>query len=162
MPRCGGACATVRLAVLQMEMITEQPRSVVTRFLQRVYNERALDAAGEFVTPDYDPGVSMPQRGAEAARGLVQLFVAAFPDFKVEIADSFGDENKVVVRYRFSGTQQGTWAHVAPTGRAISIEGITIYEMRAGKIARTWFSYDALGILQQLGATSTSLSSVEP
>jgi hypothetical protein len=40
-------------------MITEQPRSVVTRFLQRVYNERALDAAGEFVTPDYDPGVSM-------------------------------------------------------------------------------------------------------
>jgi steroid delta-isomerase-like uncharacterized protein len=129
----------------------EHAAEFVERFLHRVYNERAVEAAGEFVTEDYDPGVPMPLRGAEAAQALVRGFLTAFPDFKVEVADCFGDDHKVAVRYQFSGTQQGTWMNSPATGKPVSIEGITIYELRGGKIARTWFSFDALGLVRQLG-----------
>lgn len=40
---------------------------------------------------------------------------------------------------------------MAPTGCEISMAGITMYRIEAGKIAEAWPSYDELGVLEQLG-----------
>jgi predicted ester cyclase len=41
---------------------------------------------------------------------------------------------------------------VAPTGTWVEVEGITIDRIADGKIADTWTCFDALGMMQQLGA----------
>jgi predicted ester cyclase len=38
------------------------------------------------------------------------------------------------------------------TGRRVSMEGISIYRVENGRLAEAWVRYDALGLMQQLGA----------
>ncbi len=39
-----------------------------------------------------------------------------------------------------------------PTGNRVEITGITISRIEGGKIAEDWINYDALGMMQQVGA----------
>ena len=41
---------------------------------------------------------------------------------------------------------------VSPTGAKIAVEAITILRIADGKIAEEWTVWDALGLLQQIGA----------
>jgi predicted ester cyclase len=41
---------------------------------------------------------------------------------------------------------------VAPTGNQVTVTGITINRVSGGKIAESWTNYDALGMMQQIGA----------
>ena len=41
---------------------------------------------------------------------------------------------------------------MAPTGKWVEVTGITIDRIANGKIAESWSCFDALGMMQQLGA----------
>jgi predicted ester cyclase len=58
----------------------------------------------------------------------------------------------MVTRWTGSGTHQGELMGVAPTGNQVTITGITINRLFSVKIAESWSNYDALGMLQQIGA----------
>jgi predicted ester cyclase len=58
----------------------------------------------------------------------------------------------VVTRWTLRGTHRGTYQGVAPTGKQITMAGVSIYRFAEGKVAEGWVSYDALGLLQQIGA----------
>jgi predicted ester cyclase len=66
--------------------------------------------------------------------------------------------DKVIARYSGKGTHSGTFLGVAPTGRSVSYSGIIIWRFVEGKVVEEWTSWDALSILQQLGAVSIALS----
>ena len=59
----------------------------------------------------------------------------AFPDYHTEIEDEFTDGDRVVIRWRSRGTHQGEFQGIAPTGRQITVTGITISRIAEGKIA---------------------------
>jgi predicted ester cyclase len=42
---------------------------------------------------------------------------------------------------------------LSATGRRVPVEGVTLYRLAKAKIVETFFLYDALGTLRQLGAT---------
>lgn len=58
------------------------------------------------------------------------------------------EENKANDR---RGTNQGPLFGLPATGKQITVTGITLHRFENGKAAESWFSYDALGQLQQLG-----------
>ena len=41
---------------------------------------------------------------------------------------------------------------IAPTGNQVRVDGMTISRIEDGKIVEEWDIYDALGMMQQLGA----------
>ncbi len=41
---------------------------------------------------------------------------------------------------------------LAPTGKPIDVDAISIFRIADGKIAEEWTVWDALGLLQQVGA----------
>ena len=41
---------------------------------------------------------------------------------------------------------------IAPTGNEVAITGITIHRIEGGKIVEEWENWDALGLMQQVGA----------
>jgi predicted ester cyclase len=60
--------------------------------------------------------------------------------------------DKVVMRFRGSGTHQGgTEVFGPPTGKRMEITGITIKRVSEGKVVEAWTNFDALGMMQQLG-----------
>ena len=58
----------------------------------------------------------------------------------------------VAVRWTLRGTHEGSFLGIAPTGRAVTYTGISIFRLSCGKIVERWNKADALGLLQQLGA----------
>lgn len=61
------------------------------------------------------------------------------------------DEDTLVMRWRSSGTHKGDLGGIAPTNKKIVVEGITINHIQNGKILDQQVSWDALGMMQQLG-----------
>lgn len=130
-------------------------KSIVRRLYEEVWNKRRLEVVGELISPSHavqrtdttDPGI-----GPEAYERNVTEFVTAFPDLQFTLLDMVAEDDKVVVYWNISGTQQGEFRGIAATGRKISVDGITINQLANGKIMDSYVSYDALGLMQQLGA----------
>ena len=57
-------------------------------------------------------------------------------------------------RWTATGTHQGQFMSVAPTGKRFTITGITIDRIVNGQIVEEWQEWDALGLMQQLGVVS--------
>ena len=81
----------------------------------------------------------------------------AFPDFKFTVLDLIAENDKVVACWNISGTHQGEYRGVAPTGKKISVDGITINQLANGKIMDSYVSWDLWGLMQQLGAVPAAL-----
>jgi predicted ester cyclase len=82
----------------------------------------------------------------------IELNRNAFPDMKLTVEDQVAEGDKVVTRWRGEMTHTGELAGAAPTGRRVTITGITIDRLEDGQIVEAWRSMDTLGLLQGIGA----------
>ncbi len=106
----------------------------------------AEDAVDHDPAPDQGPG-------REGFRAFWKAITAAFPDAHIEPRHDVVDDDHVVVAYTLTGTHEGEFEGIAPTGKKIEINGIQIGRFENGKIVERWGSSDELGIMKQLGAT---------
>jgi predicted ester cyclase len=66
----------------------------------------------------------------------------------------FGADEKLCVRFTNTGTHEGPLLGIPPTGREITMEGITVMHFRDGRCIQRWSVVDGLGALAQMGAFS--------
>ncbi|CAN5660070.1 ester cyclase [soil metagenome] len=135
--------------------MSEENKALVRREFEEMFNHDGnLDAAGEFYTPDYilhDPTFGKV-RGIDGAKEFAATYREAFPDLRVTIEDQMSDADKVISRFRSSGTHDGETPELGPaTGNRVEITGITIDRFAGGKIVEEWTNYDALALMQQIG-----------
>ena len=128
------------------------------------FNQRDLAAADEIYAPSYvlhNP-IAPPDlpRGPDGVRQQHAGYLAAFPDAQITVEDLIAEGDRVAVRVTVRGTHQGTFIGVAPTGRRVTLEAITIYRVDAGKIVEDWTIADIPGLLQQLGASAPAPSAM--
>lgn len=136
-------------------MSAEENRALVRRFIEEVFNRGDLEIVDEVVAPDYlhhDPTTREFGSGIEGFKQLVRFYRSAFPDLSITLEDQIASGDKVVDRWTGRGTHRGELMGVAPTGKQVTASGISIHRISGGRIAETWNNYDALGMLQQIGA----------
>jgi predicted ester cyclase len=80
------------------------------------------------------------------------MYRNAFPDVLMSVEDQVAEGDKVVTRWIASGTHQGDMMGIAPTGNRVTVAGTSVERIVDGKIEETWDNYDALGMMQQIGA----------
>ena len=136
-------------------MTTEENKAVLRREVEELYNHTGnLDAVEELFSTEYvshEP-TSGETRGVEGAKQFATTFREAFPNLECTIEDMIAEGDKVVMRFKGSGTHEGeTEAFGPPTGNQMEITGITIKRLSEGKIVEAWTTFDALGMMQQLG-----------
>ena len=61
----------------------------------------------------------------------------------------------MTTRYTATGTHKGELRGIAPTNKAIKVEGMVINRISRGRIAESWVNWDALGLIEQLGVVTT-------
>lgn len=119
-------------------------------------NSGNLEAINELMTPnvqDHDPA---PDQG-KGPQGFIDFFTKfrqAFPDLEVAVDQMVTDEENVAIAYTVTGTHEGDFMGVGPTGKKIKARGMQIARFEEGRIAERWGSSDQLGILKQLGQAS--------
>jgi len=52
-----------------------------------------------------------------------------------------------------TGTQEGEWQGIAPTGKTVSWTGINVFAIACGQITESWGEADHIGLRAALGAT---------
>jgi predicted ester cyclase len=60
------------------------------------------------------------------------------------------EDDKVVTRYKSTGTQHGAFNGLDSTGKKVTIFETSIYRIANGKISEQWGFPDALGLNHQL------------
>ena len=134
----------------------ERNKAVVRRALDEIWNKGNLDYADEICTPDCVIH-SAPGRTIAATRnGGAKRFVAAnreaFPDLQLTIDDLIAEGDKVVARFRVSGTQKGFFMGNAPTDKRGEVWGLSIWQLEDGKIREGWGILDAMAVMGVLSA----------
>jgi predicted ester cyclase len=136
-----------------MRMSTEDNKAVVRRFYDEVMNQRkraVLDEVFDLNVVDHFAPPGTPG-GLEGARQTLGMFLSAFPDLHFTVEDLIAEGDKVVARATMSGTQQGAFMGIPPTGKHVTIRGIEINRFVGGKSVEHWVEMDTLGMMQQLG-----------
>ena len=136
-------------------MSTEQNKAIRRQAYEAV-NQKNLDALEEVIASDVISHSSARPGGANGLEGVKQLFSslhAAFPDFHIDVEDMIAEGDKVVARVTGSGTHQGEFMGIAPTGNRVEFSAIDIARIAEGKIVEHWSNSDQLGLMQKLGVT---------
>jgi len=116
-----------------------------------------LDAGNPDILREvYSPDVIMhigrsPPMGFEDSVAMVDTVYTAFPDFTHTIEDILAVGDRVVVRLTDTGTHQGEYEGIPPTGNKVSFGAIVIFEIRDGMVVELWEEMDMLGFFRQLG-----------
>ena len=134
-------------------MSKEQNEAIGRRWYEEMWSKPDLDVADEIVDKGYDPEwVHIDAVGPAQVKHEIRYFRSVFPDLKYEIVEIDGDEHKVWIRYKASGTQKGNAWGFEPTGKSVEFEGATIlYINTDGKIIDRWGAFCFYDLLTDLG-----------
>ncbi len=138
-------------------MSAEHNKAIVRRLYDEVFNKGNLSAADEILAPNYslhDPAAPKFAGGRQAYKRFQARYLKAFPDHRITVEDQIAEGNKVVTRWVARGTHRGDLQGIRPTGKRVTVTGITISRISRGKIAEDWQNWDSLGLLQQLGVAA--------
>ena len=133
------------------------------------WNDHDAAAMADLVTDDVvweDPALPGPVRGPAAVQDFMREAWVAFPDLRFDDGkhphrSAAGDQ--VAWRWRMWGTNTGPIdpPGFAPTGRTIDIDGVDLWELRDGRIARYRAFYDFNALAVQLGLAPAPGSRME-
>jgi steroid delta-isomerase-like uncharacterized protein len=123
------------------------------RYIEAVWEQKNLAAMDDFFTDDTVDHAAPPGQGPGLA-GLQQtfaMFFEAFPDWHITIEDMIAEDDKLVARISYTGTQRGSFFGIPATGRQIDSGGTHTLRFEGGKMAEHWSHSDDLRMMQQLG-----------
>jgi predicted ester cyclase len=89
--------------------------------------------------------------GRDGIAGFFRALVEAVPDARIAAEDLFAAGDRVVVRFRLTGTHRGGLLGAAAHGQEPSAEGITVLRFEGDRVAERWNRLDDLTLLTQLG-----------
>ena len=138
-------------------MSTETNKAILARMVEQVWNEGRIDLVEEFFTEDYVQHITgqPTTTGTEAVRAAIVMSRNSYPDFRLSIDDFVAEGDRVAARWSWSGTHEGDFSGIPPTGKKVSQSGTTFYRLEKGRIAEVWFLGDMMGLMQQLGVVPT-------
>lgn len=123
-----------------MSVSAEENKAMVRRLLEAI-NTGNMDVVDELFSPEV----------AGQAKQNYTAFRSAFPDWREEIVDVVAEEDKVVGRFKCSGTNRGEMMGIAPTGRHMEVDEVYFLRVENGKFVEFWGLEDNLARMRQLG-----------
>ena len=135
-------------------MSSEQNKQIVRRALEEPWKGN-LDVVDELVASDYighDPATPELLRGPEGVKEFISTYMAAFRDARITVDQQLAEGNFVATRWTGRGIHEGQLMGIEPTGKQVTVSGLTISRLENDKIVEEHQNWDVFGMMQQLGA----------
>ncbi len=131
----------------------EDHKTMLRRFYEEISagNLAVIDelVADDVVEHEEFPGL---QPNKEGVRQYFTLLRRAFPDLRMEPHEMIAEDDLVCARVTITGTHEGDFLGMAPTGKPIEVETIDMLRIRDGQGIEHWGVTDAMTMMHQLGA----------
>jgi len=136
--------------------MTASNSAVVQRLISDGLNNRDISVMWDLLR---DSTYHLPLAGELKGEALMKFYESlftAFPDIHRKVEEQMTDGREhVVTCWTMTGTHEGEFLGIAPTGRQICITGISIHRISRGRIVQEWHQWDSLTLMQQLGVVPT-------
>jgi ketosteroid isomerase-like protein len=141
----------------------DQLKAKVREYIERVWNQKQVDALDELASPSYrrhlgpaapGSGTSAPSIDRAAQKARLRGLQDAMPDVHFAVDDLIAEGDRVVFRVTVTGTQRGVMFGVPPTGKFVAYTAIDILRFEAGLIVEHWGFGDSAALLRQIGGIS--------
>lgn len=140
-------------SVLELTTVERQNLDAVSEVLP-FWNSHDIPRILEF----YDEGITWRNvalgdtyQGKDEVREYLEQMFSAFPDLSFEVSQKVASGDFVAEQWIIRGTHLGSFMGIPPTGRSITIPGMSMVHMRNARFLRDDFYYDAAGVLHQMG-----------
>jgi len=131
------------------DTIRNENKRNVDQLFETCFNRGDLGLLDELVSPDY---VGLQgERGPAGFRGIIVGLRNAFPDIHYTVEEVVAENDKVAVRWHWSGTHEAPFRAFPASHHKVSTTGAGIFRFRDGKIVAATLETDRLGFLQQVG-----------
>lgn len=115
--------------------------------------ELISEAIDELVAPDVLIRTPLPVE-ATGARAIKEVFARlhrAFPDLHITVEELIAEGEKVVSRNSVTGTHEGEYMGLPPTGKTVTYNEIFVFRFLDSRVVETWGVVDVFSQMQQLG-----------
>jgi predicted ester cyclase len=121
--------------------MSEQNKQIVRDYYARVLNGRDLDAVADYFADE---------RMVEGVKAGCFRYFEAFPDLHVALDEVIAEGDRVFLRSTMTGTHDGEYKGIPPTGRRIAAESAEVFRVADGKFVGYWCLANVAGIMRQL------------
>jgi len=133
--------------------IEEKNKALAYRWIDEVWNKGNPAAVDKLVTTNFvfnyaPPGVTS---NLEGYKQTVSMWCGPLADVHCTVEDMVAQGDKVGVRWIWGGTHASEYMGIAPTGKQLTVTGISVLRIEDGKIVEELGAMDNLGMMQQLG-----------
>lgn len=137
--------------------------AIAERWTTDVWTGQDLAVLDEIASPEIvHHGAAFPDvHGVEALKESIGRQIATFPDISLTIDVAFADGDLVVVGWSGTGTNEGEFLGVPPSGQETTLSGINIYRIACGKIVESWSEMNGLDVLRQVQGAAAPLATPE-
>lgn len=139
-------------------MSVEQTRAIARRWMEDVWQKASPSAMDELLAPDFTfnyaaPGMNPDRKGYKETVNDVH---AGFPDLQWTTEDMVVEGDKAAVHWKGQGTHKGQFWGIAPTGKQVTMAGISIIRVAGDKVVEDIAYMNTMEMMQELGAIPPS------
>ena len=114
-------------------------KALVRRYYEEVLNEGQLQVFADLADPGFVTYLSDGTAiGSDIYKQTIAGTLAAIADLHVTIEDQIAEGDKVVTRWKATGTPQVEFAGIQPDGKPITVTAMHIHRVQDGKIVELW------------------------
>jgi predicted ester cyclase len=135
-------------------MSVDDSKTLAKRVREGFISTGDARVADEVLAEDFvyhGPAIMPEVRGRAAFKESIAGFRMAMPNMKETIEEQFVDGDRVISRFRTSGTHTGSMGDAPPTGNTVESWGLDIIRLEGGKVAEMWAMIDTLNFAIQTG-----------
>lgn len=116
-------------------------KDIVGRYYEEVLNGRQLELVGDYWADE---------KMVEAVTRGCFTYFEAFPDLHISVDEMIAEGSSVFVRTTITGTHDGEYKGIAPTGRNVATDCGEVFRLADGKIAGYWCLTNVASLMRQL------------
>ncbi len=130
--------------------MTQSPILLADKFAETL-NTSNVDLFDTYIAEAYINHNPFVAPGLQGVKAFFAGWLVAFPDTVVTVEDALVTGDKVVGRYTYRATHQGSFLGIAATGKQITMRSIDIWRVQDGMFVEHWDELNLLEVMQQLG-----------
>jgi steroid delta-isomerase-like uncharacterized protein len=130
-------------------MSVEANKALVQRYIKEAWNKGNVDVLDELYGANFNSG-GYGDGGVGGLQAAITSYRTSFPDLHFTVEEVIAEEDKVAYRWTSRGTHHGEYDGIAPTGKPMTVTGITILRIVDGKITEDRSETNISSLREQL------------